>query len=281
RFDLLAADEIKQNYWTLVPNLYLSRDWIQNSTLSFSYAKRIRRPPFVLLNNNVRKINDFRFELGNPDLRPELIHRFEWAWNIKKHQLATYYHLTDEAINGIYFLEGEVAFYKKFNEGKQTQRGLSYNYSGNLLDWWFTRISLDVYHRKYTNEAGEDSFQQASARINLYQNLKLNATTNFDIACYYLSPTADAFYVAAERYGLDLILQKFFFNKKLNCRVYFNDVFNSVVFANERQFPTFRTTASYQPRTRRLTFWMTYTFSNQQKVKRRKNRSDGEARGRL
>ncbi|MEM9886466.1 MAG: outer membrane beta-barrel protein, partial [Bacteroidota bacterium] len=47
RFDLLAADEIKQNYWTLVPNLYLSRDWIQNSTLSFSYAKRIRRPPFV------------------------------------------------------------------------------------------------------------------------------------------------------------------------------------------------------------------------------------------
>ncbi|MEM0993957.1 MAG: outer membrane beta-barrel protein [Bacteroidota bacterium] len=281
RLNALTQATTAQRYWTLVPSIYLSKAWIRNSTLAFSYAKRIQRPPFYLLNNNVRKINDFRFELGNPDLRPELVHRFELNWNIKRHHLAAYYHLTDEAINGIYFLEGETAFYKKFNEGKQTQVGLSYNYSGNLTDWWFLRASLDIYHRKYTNAEGEDSFERTTTRINLYQNLKLNTSTNLDIACYYVSPIADAFYVAAERYGIDLILQKFFFDKQLNCRIYFNDIFNTVVFASERDFPTFTTTARQKPRTQRLTLWMTYTFSNQQKINRRKNKRTNDASSRL
>ncbi|MEL6941901.1 MAG: outer membrane beta-barrel protein, partial [Bacteroidota bacterium] len=109
RLDLFAEDLVEQNYWTWVQNAYLSRDFEDKTSLSLSYSQRIRRPSFTQLNNNVRKINDFRFELGNPDLQPEYVHRFELSYNQKKQTIATYYNLTTDAINGIYFLEDQIA----------------------------------------------------------------------------------------------------------------------------------------------------------------------------
>jgi len=281
RLDLLENDVVAQDYLTWVPNAYLSRDFENKTSLSLSYSQRIQRPSFSLLNNNIRKINDFRFELGNPDLQPEYVHRFELSYNQKKQTIATYYNITTDAINGIYFLENQVAFYKKFNEGAQKQYGIEYNRFGNLTKWWYVRASAHLYHRKYINEAGEDSFEQSSARLRLYNNFKINSTTSIDFSGYYNSPTADAFFIAEEFYSIDFMLQKFFFNKKLNCRIYINDVFNQLVYANERPFETFRTTFSSKPRTQRINFWITYNFSNQQKINSRKTESKNEARGRL
>jgi len=108
-----------------------------------------------------------------------------------------------------------------------------------------------------------------------------NDATSIDLSGYYNSPTADAFFIAQEFYAVDFMLQKFFFNKKLNCRIYVNDIFNTLVYANERPFETFRTTRSDKPRTQRITFWMTYNFSNKQKVNSRKAESKNEVRRRL
>ncbi|MEM8525597.1 MAG: outer membrane beta-barrel family protein [Bacteroidota bacterium] len=281
RLDLIEEDVVEQNYWTWVPNAYISRNFKNKTSLALSYAQRISRPSFTLLNNNIRKVNDFRFELGNPDLQPEYVHRFELSYNQKKQTIATYYNLTTDAINGIYFLEDQVAFYKKFNEGKQEQYGIEYNRFGNLTKWWYIRASAHLYRRKYINEAGEDSFEQNSARLRLFNNFKINSTTSIDLSGYYNSPTADAFFIAEEFYAVDFMLQKFFFDKKLHCRIYVNDIFNTLVYANGRPFQNFRTTASSKPRTQRITFWMTYNFSNQQRVNGRKAESKNEVRRRL
>ncbi|MEM6699790.1 MAG: outer membrane beta-barrel family protein, partial [Bacteroidota bacterium] len=281
RLDLFENDIVEQSYWTWVPNAYLSREFTNKTSLSLSYSQRISRPSFTELNNNVRKINDFRFELGNPDLQPEYIHRFELSYNQKKQTLATYYNITTDAINGIYFLEDQIAYYKRFNNGAQEQYGIEYNRFGNLNKWWYVRASAHLYRRKYINEAGEDSFEQNTARLRLYNNFKINSTTSIDLSGYYNSPTADAFFIAQEFYAVDFMLQKFFFDKKLNCRIYINDIFNTLVYANERPFETFKTTRSTKPRTQRITFWMTYNFSNQQKVNSRKAESKNEIRRRL
>ncbi|MEO1628373.1 MAG: TonB-dependent receptor, partial [Bacteroidota bacterium] len=155
RIDLIESiPPVLQNYTDWFPSLYYSRDLHTKHSLFVSYSRRMRRPSFNLLNNNIRKINDFRFELGNPDLQPEYVNKWEVGYNGSKQSIIAYYNRTNEVINGIYFLEGDVAFYKKFNAGAQVQFGLDYNRFGNLYKWWYLKISGGLYHRKFIDEEG-------------------------------------------------------------------------------------------------------------------------------
>lgn len=281
RKDLNQDSIIQQNYTDWFPSFYLSRDLPKDNTISISYSKRLRRPSFQLLNNYVIKINDFRFELGNPELRPEYVNNYELSFKQKRQTFDLYYQKTREAVNGIYFLEGDVSFYKKFNDGSQTQFGLSYNRFGNLYKWWFIRASLGVYNRKFTEESGIDNFQRSTGYVSLNNNFKLNKTTSLELRGYYRSKHEDAYYIAAQIYDVNLMLQKTFFNKKLSARIYLSDIFNTLIYENERPFATFKSSNSHKPQTRNIRLWISYNFSGKNKATKRKNRSKNEATRRL
>ena len=281
RKDLLDESLIKQNYINLFPSLYYSRDLSKNTSVSGSYSRSLRRPSFVLLNNDVVKINDFRFELGNPDLQPEYVDKFELNYLFKKQSISLYYNKTNDAINGIYFLEGDIAFYKKFNSGDQVQYGIDYNRSDKINKWWSTRFFGNLYNRKFVNEQGFDSFEKISTSLQIFNNFKLNGTTTINLTGFYTSPKADAFYEAFETYRVNLGIRKSFFNKKLSLRIDLNDVFNSLQYKNIREFDNYSTTSFTKPITRTLRFWITYNFSNKIKVSNKKNTSKNTVKNRL
>lgn len=281
RTDLRQAGIIRQNYTNWLPSVFFSHDFTDHHSVSFSYAKRLRRPPFFRINNNVIKVNDFRFELGNPDLTPEYVHRFGLNFNYKKQSLSAYYHKTVDAINGIYFLEDQVAFYKPFNAGSQTQLGLEYNRSNNLTRWWYLKVRLGVYQRKFTNEENVDSFERVTGAFNLNSVFKIDETTKIDISAAYRSPSEDAFYIAFETYSINLFLQKQLFAKRLNCRIYVNDIFNTLIYKSSRPFDSFTSNNSYKPPTQSVRFWLGYNFASRNKVSKRRNQSKNEALNRL
>ncbi|MEM1124434.1 MAG: outer membrane beta-barrel protein, partial [Bacteroidota bacterium] len=140
---------------------------------------------------------------------------------------------------------------------------------------------VSLYHRKFINEKGNDSFARATARLNFANTFKINSTTSIDLTGRYISRTEDAFYIAYERYKADLMIQKTFFDKKWIARIYVNDLFNTLRYEAERPFENFRTFRSDHWRSRSIRFWISYNFSSKNKVDRRKNRSKNEARRRL
>ncbi len=281
RDDMLQDTSNSQEYLNYLPSFYFSQKINDQSKLSFSYSRRISRPSFGLLNNNIRKINDFRYEIGNPDLSPEYRNNFELKFGQKQQSFALYYSLTTDAINGIFFLEDAVSFYQKVNSGSQKQWSFQYNRFGKIKPWWQLKAGALFYYRKFTNPEGEDSFERATARLSLSNVIKLGKTTQLDIGGYYISPRADAFYVAAERYTINFMLQNTFFDKRLMCRIYISDIFNTLVYANVREFDTFKTTSDRKPQTRTINFWMSYTFNSKNKVSTRKVKSQNEASRRI
>lgn len=281
RVDLGDESIIEQNYTNWFPAFYYSRDLANNNSLSLSYSKRLRRPPFPFLNNNAIKINDFRYELGNPDLIPENVNNWELSFKGKKQSVDLYLQRTTEAINGIYYLEGQIAYYQKFNEGIQQQIGISYNRFGNLTPWWYIKGLVSIYQRKFINAGGNDSFKRTTARLNFTNNFKINETTSIDLIARYVSPYEDAYYIEYEQFRINVMLQKTFLNKKLNARIYINDLFNTLVFNSERPFDNFKSTRRQTYRSQSLTMRVTYNFNGKNKVNKRKNRLDNEARGRL
>lgn len=272
---------IEQNYTNWFPNIYFSHDLKNDHSLSLSFSKKLRRPPFQFLNNNAVKINDFRYELGNPDLIPESFNGWELSWKSKNQSVELYVDRVNDAINGIYFLEGQIAYYQKFNEGIQQQIGITYNRYGNLTKWWYIKALISVFNRKFINEKGNDSFERNTARLNITNNFKLNKTTSIDLIGRYISPYEDAYYIAYDRYRADLMIQKIFFNKKLITRIYFNDFLNILEDRAERPFENFRTYREEKWRSRSLRIWVSYNFNGKNKVNKRKNKSKNDVRRRL
>lgn len=64
-------------YGNLLPNLLISKTFLQAHTLSASYARRIQRPYMVYLNPVVSNyIDSLNIEYGNPELKPVILHHF-------------------------------------------------------------------------------------------------------------------------------------------------------------------------------------------------------------
>ncbi len=277
----IINETIPRNYNNWFPAFYYTYTISDQTSAAATYSKRLNRPDFSELNNNVIKVNDFRYFIGNPNLQPEDIHFYELSIQHKKQSAALYFRQSNNAINGVYDLIDSIAFYQRKNEGSQKQIGLEYNLSADVQPWWSLRSAVNVYHRKFTNEGGEDSFQQSTLSFRLFNNFKLNKTSGIDLTFRYLSPTQDAFYIQDQFYYFDVLFKKSFLDKRLNCRLYLYDIFNSIVWGNTRPFPDIITTNARKPRSRSIEFWMSYKFSNQNKTSNRKNRSENEARRRL
>lgn len=279
--DRMDGSTIRQRYVNHFPAIFISRkirnDWI----LSASYRKQLSRPPFSFLNDNIRKFNDFRYELGNPDLSPEFRHRAELALQKGRQQLALYYRRTNDAINGIYYLEGEVAFYQKFNSGSQRQWGLEYNRSGKLFSGCDLTAIVQLFHRQFQDPSGQNSFRQNTFKLRLIATLALGEKTKLEVFGNYYSPQADAFFVREPLIEGRLMLRRQLCKGRLNLRLQLRDVFNTLVFANERPFDTFTTTTRLKPATRSLEVRLSWVFRSTYQSKRRRARSVNEARGRL
>lgn len=279
--DELSSSRIDREYYNWLPDMLYSHKVSSEQSFSFSYTRRLRRPPFWRINNNILKLNDFNYRLGNPDLLPELINRFELSWNRQKQNLRIYHENVIDAINGIYFLEGDIAYYKPFNSGRQIQYGMEFNKYGHLKPNWYLNGTIGLYRRRFADENNDIAFARTSYYLNLSNTVKVNPRFSVDVSAYYYSPFEDAFYVAAERFALSFFLQHTFWEDKLSARLYFNDVFNVLIYQAERPFAEFRTTQSTKPRTQFIRMQVNFQFANHSELNKRKNVSRNEARRRL
>ena len=281
RKNLLNNDIVTQNYTDWFPSLYFSREIAENQTLSVSYSRSLRRPAFRLLSNEIIKINDFNFIVGNPDLRPEFSNTYELSYQFGRDILFAYYKKTKDDINRVYFVENDIAYLKSINTGSQVEYGLDYNSSKKINDWWRLSYNLSLFNRKSINEQNQSDFEKVSFSINLSNNIKINNTTNIDILGRYIAPRTSPFYYGEEYYTVIAVFKKSFFDKKLNLKISMDDVFNTLVFKSTREYDDYITFTNDKPLTRKVYFGLTYNFSNNNKSQKKKNTSKNDAGRRL
>ncbi|WP_282636082.1 TonB-dependent receptor domain-containing protein [Sphingobacterium thalpophilum] len=147
----------------LFPNLSVSYNYSENSTLKMSYAKRIQRPSLYYLNpfrNEADRSNQMQ---GNPNLRSEIIQHVELGGDFallrNRGQLyaAVYYRNTDHSIEPI--LEtttagGRTVLLQTFqNIGTNKNIGASVYTSITLFKGVNIKANMDVY--TYANDPAE------------------------------------------------------------------------------------------------------------------------------
>jgi iron complex outermembrane receptor protein len=281
RVNKYTDDLVKQNYTNWFPSIFYSRKLTPTQSLSASYSRSLQRPSFRLLSNEIQKINDFNYIIGNPDLRPEFKNTFEITYQQKKNVVSVFYNQTIDNINALYFVENNIAYLKNQNIGTQIEYGLEYGSSKKLTNWWRLQYSATLFHSKFLNENQQSNFEKTSLYTNFSTNFTINNTTHFDIIGRYMSPTTSPFNENESYHSFVAVFKKSFLQKKLQLRITIDDVFNTIKYNSLNTFKNYTTQKTDKPMTQKLYIGLTYNFSSKAKTATKRNRSKNEARRRL
>jgi len=154
------------NYWSILPFLTFNKTWENQTNLTFSYRKTIRRPGSTELNPTVDSADAYTIRTGNTNLKPSLSHNFDLVvgktknsfyaniglgYNIVDDVFAqirnrlsdTTTQITWENISGR--KEYEISTWSGYTLSKHTRINLSASYSYN------TYSDFDREVRKYRN----------------------------------------------------------------------------------------------------------------------------------
>lgn len=277
--DKINRDRNSRNYLSWFPSFYYSRELSNSNSISASYSRRLRRPSFNILNNRVNKINDFSFDIGNLNLNPEFIDKFEINFIKNKQSFSIYLNNTIDAINGIWRFEDGIAIHQNQNYGTNRQYGFEYSILSNITKWWKVKGIGELFHRNFKNS--DFNLNKTTVFFNLRNSFKINKTTSLTISGNYMSPLLSANYISAENYTANLVLKKSFLSNKLNVRFYFDDIFNSIRDKSNADFIDSNFNFYQKRNTRSFTIWLRYNFSTKNKPSNKRNQSKNDTKNRL
>ena len=198
--------EFSNNYKTYVPGFKIMKKFQDNSSVKFSYNKRIQRPSLQYLNPFQNSSDPMNHSLGKPNLAPEYIQTFELSYNhsFKVADVSTsfYYKHTSNLIESI---TQAVPYTETDQNGNQSTRtvaltnfdniGVNNSFGLNIfgslnfikklnirgsLDLYTYRVDIDPLYKMYLNPGTfllYDGF--ASASYQFPKNIAMEANYSF------------------------------------------------------------------------------------------------------
>ncbi|HLP55156.1 MAG TPA: outer membrane beta-barrel family protein [Fluviicola sp.] len=270
---------VNRSYFNLFPSVYYGYKLKDENTLSFSYNRRIQRPSFRDLNPFVIKQNDFLYQIGNPNLKPQFSDHFDVTCQLEKQAFALFADVTNNLITGVYTNDTNVAYYQPQNFGQENRIGVEYNYYGYLTKWFYLNFYASAWH--YYFQTGDLEFSRVVFYNSISTNIRFSKTFTLDLTHNYTSKNQFGIISGAYQYRLDLMLQKTFLKEALTLRVYVDDVFNTQRDKNTSVYSGFTVDFYQKPITRSYTLLMLYTFKNKGKMESKTVENDNENKGRL
>ncbi|MBR1775197.1 MAG: TonB-dependent receptor [Bacteroidales bacterium] len=219
---------IKTHYLNLFPNVKLGWKFKDDNGISLNYYYRISRPYSDNLNPFIRKMSEYSYETGNPELKPQYSHLISLSHSYK-YMLFTsvyYYYTTDHLYNLSTPLNDSYGF--AYNPlaviSRPVNTGKSHSLNGNisfdklLFDIWNINLSFTYYYL-YVDMAldgNQTSLDTWGYNFNLYTSLNLPNKWRFSV--YYGCGSAGQY--GLTKYNgwqwLSFDAGKSFFEDKLN-----------------------------------------------------------------
>ncbi len=267
----------KDDYFSLFPSIFLSYTLPNENELQINYTRRISRPWGGQL-NPFRNITDAtNISFGNPELTPQYSNAFELNYlkNWENHLLSFsgYYRTTDDVIERISYLQGDIMYSTSENVAKSQSAGVEVVVKNklfkNIVDLTTTvncfYYKLDGFSYKMegvkdpiTGEGDKDFSWNAKmiANVRLPYSISLQVTGNYNAK----KVVAQGYRKA--NYTLDAGLRKSFFNKKLSLSVNARDLLNSRKWHTITSGTGFEQDAKNWRGGRKIGITLTYSFGN-------------------
>jgi len=277
-----SKQRFTRHYTDLFPSAAVTFNKNPMKQWSLTYSRRIDRPAYQDLNPFQFKIDEYTFQQGNIDLRPQYTNSFGIT-NIYKYKLTTtlnYSHVNDVFTQLVDTAEISKAFITKKNLA--TQDIVSLNVSYPFMYKNYTLFgNLNTYYSLYKADFGGGSrkvnVNVFSYNLYLQNSLKLDKKKQWtaELSGFYNAPSVwQGTFKSKALWAIDGGIQKVIFKGKGNLKASVSDIFHTLKWMGTSKFANQTTIASGNWESRQFKINLSYRFGSNQ-VKAARNRKTG------
>lgn len=280
----------KDDYFSLFPSLFLSYALPGENELQVNYTRRITRPRGGQLNSFLNITDSANISFGNPYLSPEYSNAFELnyikSWENHMLSLSGYYRTTDDVIQRIRFLDGNVMKTTSENVARSTSAGLELVGKNKLFSFLDLTTTVNLYYAKldgfsYLPKGASEpvvgeSQEDFSWNVRMIANVILPYSISLQLTGNYNSRQVVAQGHREPNYSLDAGLRKTFFDRKLSLSINARDLLDSRKFHTITSGTGFVQDSKNWRGGRRIGFTVTYNFGNMRVKGRSEKKADSE-----
>lgn len=229
----------KLDYLRVYPSVFLTQKFKGNNQLQLSYSRRVNRPRGYQTNPFPDRSDRYNIRIGNPNLRPEDIHSFEFSyakiWPAVTFTSSLYYRQLNDVVQSLRDnnpdeLGGTISRF--YNLSKNQSVGLElisradiskkFNLTGNLN-------FFKTYFKGQSNLGINDN-SGFSYNGNLTTNYTFSKTLSAQISAFYTAPRILAQGTFKEILGVDAGLKQDVLKNKASIAFNIRDIFNTRKF---------------------------------------------------
>ena len=239
RFEHVKADYYLFDKWQQEPSRTYN-DWFPNLSAAWqkdkwsaqlSYSKRITRPPYNMLTSMIVYDSRMFYEGGNPLLRPSVRQSIDlnltYAWLTfmagftRENDLFTH-------IGRVYDEEQEIAIFQPMNFDHQ-DRVYATLVASPKFGFWQPTATLHYYQQMFDAEAygAPEKLNKPEFSFDLKSWFVIHPTMKALVQMSYSGSNHWAFMYRGSNFAVNARLQKSFFNERLSCTLYANDIFRT------------------------------------------------------
>ena len=276
------------NRWDFFPSIHSSYKFSNVTQIMASYARRIDRPhgwnlePFLTWSdpNNV--------QIGNPDLKPELIDSYEFGFQTLFGSITfnndVYYRVNHNRIDRIQSAYAENVTLNTFaNVGTDYSLGTEFMITFDpIVKFWNINLMGDVYDYRIKGVLNEIPFERTSFNWNARFNNGLNITkaTQFQFNVRYNSPSVTSQGKYKGFFRTDAAVKQDLFDKTISLTLQARDLFKTGKREFTSQGADFYSYTYYTREAPMVMLNMRFNFNNY-KEKREQNNGEPENGGAL
>ena len=235
-------DTVNRNYTDFFPSAGLTYQFNQKNSFRLNYSRRIDRPSYQDLNPFEFKLDELTYSKGNPFLRPQYSHKVSLthSFNYRLNTSLNYSYTQDYFTRITDTTEATRSFIILENLSHQRTISANVSYPMTIAKWWNAFANVTVYNTRNV-AAFEDNknidLNRTVLSVYSQQTFLLPKEFSFEVSGHYTSPSIwggnyrnDAFW------GIDMGLQKKFWDKRANLKISFSDVFHSMQWRGYSEF---------------------------------------------
>ncbi|MFA6770789.1 MAG: TonB-dependent receptor [Bacteroidales bacterium] len=226
--------QIKNNHLFLSPFAMLQKEFSKNSSLAFSFSRRVTRPMYKQLNPFLNMIDKSVYEIGNRDLVPEEVTLSELAYNYSSNgrtfNFSLFYNITSNFITEVTSLYGQEALMITYVNGDKSNKiGADLNLRNKFSSWLTASLSANVYYGETKGEANDIDLYSSKImwQGNVATNLTPSKKDNISLQYFYSSPAIYPQFESQAVHYMDASYKRVLIKNILTASITLTDVFNT------------------------------------------------------
>ncbi len=248
---------------------------------SLNYSRRIDRPAYQDLNPFEFKLDEYTFQKGNTQLRPQYTHSIGLTYTYKYKLTTTlnYSHVKDVFTQLLDTVDKSKAFLTKQNLATQNITSLNISYPFQYK-WYSLFANVNTYYSLYNANFGTGrtvNVNVFSCNVYAQQTAKLGKGWTGEVSGFYTSPSIwQGTFQTHSMWSVDGGLSKTVLKGNGTVKASVSDIFNTLHWSAISDFAgqTIHINGSYE--SRQLKLYFTYRFGNTQVKAARQHKTGAE-----